>query len=360
MPNRPRRNRNRVTRLSLGAGRLVLRPTRAVAGDMLEPVAEAAVDHALAGPLPEAIAHSLVEHRVIERIVREMLATGDISRLEQALDDEALERTVERVLASPRTERLIGDAIERALASDAIHRVLTSPEFEHLLTDTMSSPAVRNAIADQTVTLGDEMVHSTRASVMEIDERVDLRHTKPAAPYAGVATRGAALLLDALLAGIVFLICAAGVALIGSLAGGFHHGWVLDTIAAAGWALVQIVYFVGYWSTIGPDTGHASDGRAGLRPSRPAARLPAVVRAARRALARDRDRVPRLRTGALRPATPRPAGLPRRDRGRVRRPGARALPTAEGEAADEASRHRAPGKASPVRASAGARSATPG
>ena len=152
MANRPRRNRNRVTRLSLGAGRLVLRPTRAVAGDMLEPVAEAAVDHALAGPLPEAIAHSLVEHRVIERIVREMLATGDLSRLEQALDDEALERTVERVLASPRTERLIGDAIERALASDAIHRVLTSPEFEHLLTETMSSPAVRNAIAEQTAT----------------------------------------------------------------------------------------------------------------------------------------------------------------------------------------------------------------
>ena len=88
MPTRPRRNRNRVIRLSLGAGRLVLRPTRAVAGDMLEPVAEAAVDHTLAGPLPEAIAHSLVEHRVIERIVREMLATGDLSRLEQALDDE--------------------------------------------------------------------------------------------------------------------------------------------------------------------------------------------------------------------------------------------------------------------------------
>ena len=255
MANRPRRNRNRVTRLSLGAGRLVLRPTRAVAGDMLEPVAEAAVDHALAGPLPEAIAHSLVEHRVIERIVREMLATGDLSRLEQALDDEALERTVERVLASPRTERLIGDAIERALASDAIHRVLTSPEFEHLLTETMSSPAVRNAIAEQTVTLGDEMVHSTRAAVMQIDERVDLRHTKPAAPYAGVATRGAALLIDALLANLVFLICAAGVALIASLAGGFHHGWVLDTIAAAGWALVQIVYFVGYWSTVGRTPG---------------------------------------------------------------------------------------------------------
>ena len=244
-----------MARLSLSAGRLVLRPTRAVAGEMFEPVAEAAVDHAFAGPLPEAVAHSLVEHRVIERVVREVLASEDLSRLEQALDDQALERTVERVLSNPRTERLIGDAIERALASDAVHRVLTSPEFEHLLTETMSSPAVRNAIAEQTVSLGDEMVRATRTAVMQLDERVDLRRSKPAAPYAGVATRGNALLIDALLVGAVFRICAAGIALIGSLAGDFHRGWVLDSIAAGTWAIVQIVYFVGYWSTVGRTPG---------------------------------------------------------------------------------------------------------
>src|SRR5262249_33916065 len=145
--------------------------------------------------------------------------------------------------------------IERTLASDAVHRILTSPEFEHLLTETMSSPAVRNAIAEQTVSLGDEMVRATRAAVMQLDERIDLRRSRPAAPYAGVATRGNALLIDALLVNIVFLICAAGVALIGELAGGFDHGWVLDTIAVTGWAIVQIVYFVGYWSTVGRTPG---------------------------------------------------------------------------------------------------------
>ena len=163
---------------------------------------------------------------------------------------------VERVLASPRTERLIGDAIERALASDAIHRVITSPEFEHLLTETMSSPAVRSAIAEQTGPGRRRDGHSTRAS-RHADRRA--RSTcgtrRPAAPYAGVATRGAALLLDALLANIVFLIGAASSRSIASLAGGFHRGWVLDSIAAAGWALVQIVYFVGYWSTVGRTPG---------------------------------------------------------------------------------------------------------
>ena len=87
----------------------------------------------------------------------------------------------------------------------------------------------------------------------------------------------------------------AGVALIGSLAGGFHRGWVLDSIAAVGWALVQIVYFVGYWSTVGRTPGmHLMGLRVRDRRGRTAG-LPAVVRAARRALARDRDCVPRLR-----------------------------------------------------------------
>ena len=75
-PKKPARG-STVGRLGMSAGRLVMRPTRAVAGDMLEPVAEAAVDRALAGPLPEAIARSLVEHHVIERVVREVLASAD-------------------------------------------------------------------------------------------------------------------------------------------------------------------------------------------------------------------------------------------------------------------------------------------
>ena len=61
----------------MSAGRLVMRPTRAVAGEMLEPVAEAAVDRAFAGPLPEAIARSLIEHHVIERVVRKVLVSAD-------------------------------------------------------------------------------------------------------------------------------------------------------------------------------------------------------------------------------------------------------------------------------------------
>src|SRR5579862_9332454 len=113
-----------VGRLGLGAGRLVMRPTRAVAGEMFEPVAEAAVDRALAGPLPEAIARSLVEHHVIERVVREVLASADFdAAVDEALKGEGGEGLVERVLASPRTERILGEAIESKLTAQLADRM---------------------------------------------------------------------------------------------------------------------------------------------------------------------------------------------------------------------------------------------
>ena len=251
-----------VGRLGLGAGRIVLRPTRAVAGDVFEPVAEAAVDRALSGPLPEAIAHSLVDHHVIERIVREVLARRDLAELSQAVDDEALERMVERVLANPRTERVIGETLERALASQALQRVMASPEFEQLLARTMSSPAVRGAILAGTESVGDELVDSTRASLMRGDARIDLRRSKADAQYAGVVSRGAALALDALLTNAVFLLGVAMLALVSSLAGGFHRGWVLDSLAVCGWLVVQTVYFTGYWSAAGRTPGMHADGRS--------------------------------------------------------------------------------------------------
>jgi hypothetical protein len=49
-----------------------------VAGDVLAtPEAEQVVDGVLAGALPEAVARSLLEHRVVERVVVEALASAD-------------------------------------------------------------------------------------------------------------------------------------------------------------------------------------------------------------------------------------------------------------------------------------------
>src|SRR2546423_12206878 len=74
------------------AGRLAFFPARAAARASRAPLEAAADDHlipeltrltdrALAGPLPEELARSVVEHRVLERIVGELAARGGLDRL---------------------------------------------------------------------------------------------------------------------------------------------------------------------------------------------------------------------------------------------------------------------------------------
>ncbi len=274
MASRNRNGMGRVGRLGIGAGRLVLRPTRAVAGDVFEPVAEAAVDRALAGPLPEAVARSLVQHHVIERVTREVLASADFqSSVKAAMEDEA-------------TERLLGEAIDSKLTAQLAEHLLKGPEFERLLTGVLSSPAVSAALAKQTTTIGDEMIGSLRESTVELDTRLERRPRRwfhrsarpelnPPTPYAGFGTRGVALMIDALLAQVIFLVGAAMVGLIAELAGGVHPGWLAAIFVGGGWAIVEIVYFVGSWSVLGRTPGmHLM----GLRVQGPDGRRPGVIR----------------------------------------------------------------------------------
>ncbi len=289
-PPKGQRRGSTVGRLGLSAGRLVMRPTRAVAGEMLEPAAEAAVDRAFAGPLPEVIARSLVEHHVIERVVREVLSSAAFdAAVDAALQGDSGEGLVERVLASPRTERILGEAIESKLTAQLADRMLQSPEFEEILKRTMSSPAVRNAIAEQTMTIGDEMIASAREATIDLDtklERAPRRLVRkqarepvasgvPSAPNGGFATRGVALTIDAALAQLVYLIGAAMAALIASLAGGIHPGWVAVTLAGAGWVIVQVAYFAGSWAASGRTLGMHL---LGLRVRGPDGRKPGLLR----------------------------------------------------------------------------------
>ena len=66
------------------------------------------IDRALAGSLPEEIARSIVRHRVLERVVAELAASGE------------LERLLNVALASPKTLELT----DRVLASDETQHAL--------------------------------------------------------------------------------------------------------------------------------------------------------------------------------------------------------------------------------------------
>lgn len=202
-------------------------------GGVFEPIAEDAVDRSLAGPLPEALTRSLIEHRVVERVVGELFA-------------------------SPEFRASLIAAIQHQHTEEMLGEVLSSEGMERLLTETLSSPAVQAALARQPVTYGERALESLRQALGRADDAVDRllhRHRRP--PWAGICTRAVGLVVDALLAQLLFLSIAGTIALIAALTVGDQHSWLAGAVGGIVWVVLQAAYFGGSWSTIGATPGMA-------------------------------------------------------------------------------------------------------
>ncbi|HEX5939634.1 MAG TPA: RDD family protein [Dehalococcoidia bacterium] len=192
------------------------------------------IDRALAGPLPEEIAHSLVRHRVIERIAAELAASGELERLLTAS------------LTSPRT-------------LDLTDKVLASDEMQHALRHVASSPQLRDAIALQTRGLADDVSDGIRASATRLDDRAEqvVRRSQRAerALYGGIVTRAIALATDAAVVTVLFMAVVGITSLIASLVGGLRPEWLVGALLSAGWVLIAGGYFLLFWSEAGQTPG---------------------------------------------------------------------------------------------------------
>ena len=232
--------------LADAAGRAAFYPARAAARVWREQLEEAAdevlsapeitrlIDRAFAGSLPEELARSLVRHRVLERIVAELAASGELERLATA------------ALASPHTLELTD-------------KVLASDETQRALYHVASSPELRDAIAKQTTGLADEVVGGVRTSAVRLDDRAEQLVRRPPRAerpiYAGIATRAIALATDAALATVLFISATGIAALIASLVGGLRPAWLVGALLASGWILIAGAYFVLFWSSAGQTPG---------------------------------------------------------------------------------------------------------
>jgi uncharacterized RDD family membrane protein YckC len=259
----------RIGRAGAATGRLAFRPVRAVANagrDALADEAERAIDGVMAGPLPEAIGRALVEHRVIERVVSQAAETKAAQAEEDAtpIDLEPVEQAFRQVLDSPAVERMLTDAVDSRLTAELADRITRSPAFKRMLTNALSSPEVRHALEQQTAGFGAELAGAARVRARRADDSVEGRvHRRlgraPREPgealNGGVGTRGVALMTDALLVNLVFLLGGALIALVASLFGTLRPTWLVDTLAGIGWALVVVTYFVAFWSATGQTPG---------------------------------------------------------------------------------------------------------
>ena len=205
--------------LAAAAGRAAMFPARAAAHAWRGRLEEAAedvlsapeiarvVDRALAGDLPEEFARSLVRHRVLERVVAELAASGELERLTTA------------ALASPRTLELTDN-------------VLASDETQRMLRHVASSPELRDAVARQTAGLAEDVVGGVRASAPRLDDRAEQiirRRARTERPiYAGIATRALALATDVAVVTVLFMAATGIASLVASLVGGLRPG--------AGWS----------------------------------------------------------------------------------------------------------------------------
>jgi uncharacterized RDD family membrane protein YckC len=270
---RPLRSRaDGVAEIGRSAGVDARRRLETAAAEVLAaPETEHVVEGVLAGPLPEAVARSLVEYQVVERVVAEMLARIDVEpEVAAALETERTERLVAQVLASPALERLLIEALESQLTLDLADRMVGSPAFERVLAHVASSPELRAALVVQSTSLAEEMAAGLRGRVLRLDDAAERGPRRwfhrpprapvapagaPSVPYAGVATRGIGLAVDAALVAMILLTGTAVVDLVASLFWHPRPAWLVGTLIAVAWVLVEIVYFVGFWSTAGQTPG---------------------------------------------------------------------------------------------------------
>jgi uncharacterized RDD family membrane protein YckC len=186
------------------------------------------LDSALAGPLPEQLAHSLARRRVAERVVHELAESGELDRL------------VEAALASPRT-------------LEVVDRVLASEAMGHVLERVLTGPEARAAVAAQSAGFADQVLDGVRGAAAELDRKAAVGTSTMV--FAGLASRGIALVVDALaIAGISVTIGAAA-GFVGELVGGVHPQWLAQTLLSVTGAAIAVGYFSLFWRAVGQTPG---------------------------------------------------------------------------------------------------------
>lgn len=203
------------------------------------------LDRALSGPLPEELALSLARHHVLERVVRKLAVDGE------------LERLLEAALASPRTHELLDQALSSPRTHELLDHALSSDATRHVLERTIGGPEVRAAVARQSAGFADLVAAGLRRASASFDRRLTLRGSlvSAAVPFAGLASRGIALFVDAVAVVGATVAVGAGAALVGAIVGGIRPEWLAGFLLSFAGVAIALGYFSLFWATIGQTPG---------------------------------------------------------------------------------------------------------
>jgi uncharacterized RDD family membrane protein YckC len=195
-----------------------------------------------------------------------------------AVESEAVERALARVLQGPVVEdavqgameseavkRALVEALDSELVDEVWRRLLASDEAQRLVERIAEAPELRAAISAQSAGLIADLGRTIGNAARRLDdglERVVRRiffrpqRTEPT-DRAGAVTRGFAFGVDGLIVNLVFSGLAAIVALIGSALSGDGSGVSRLALAlgTSAWFGLGSVYLVGFWTLAGQTPG---------------------------------------------------------------------------------------------------------
>jgi hypothetical protein len=136
-------------------------PLRRTAGAAAGLVSGAAGDLALAGL--DVLLASRVTDEAIERVTTHLLESPELERVvERSLESPAMERLVAAAVDSPATERLVTRVFESRLLDQIVTRLLESEELWLAVEEITRSPAVTEAITQQSLGFADQVAAGVR------------------------------------------------------------------------------------------------------------------------------------------------------------------------------------------------------
>jgi len=195
-----------------------------------------------------------------------------------AIESEAVERAMARVLNGP----LVEEAVQGALESDAVkralleamdselvdevwRRLLASEEAQQLVERIAGAPELRAAISAQGVGLLGDIARTIGRVIREVDNTVErivrrltFRRPRPAsATHAGAASRTLAMVIDGVIVNLSFTALAGLLALVGSAVDGGGGGISGFTVVVGStvWVVTGLLYLIVFWSLAGRTPG---------------------------------------------------------------------------------------------------------
>ena len=195
-----------------------------------------------------------------------------------AVESEAVERAMARVLRGP----VVEEAVEGALESDAVkralleamdselvdevwRRLLASEEAQQLVERIAEAPELRAAISAQGAGLVQDVGRTIGRLARRLDDgfervarRIFLRPRRPVpSGDAGAVSRGLAMLVDGAIVNLSFTALVALVTLVANAFGGNGRGGSSYAIAIGSttWLVLGGAYLVGFWSLAGETPG---------------------------------------------------------------------------------------------------------